>query len=230
MLKSVCITLDNFKIDDLNLELDYGEVCFLLGANGSGKTSVLDAISGTINIKSGELKRPKNIFYLPASPILDPSLKSFDIFDILNCDLDLMKSLISEFELNDIKNKTVGLLSSGEYKRLWIVAALSYKASCYLLDEPLVYLDQRFQYKLHDAIEKLRADKKFLIVTHNFNWCLSFRNARAVILNRTLSKKEPILRALEGNFFRNAFKLLSKVSDSPIDGSLMLATSKNLKS
>lgn len=228
MLKNVQIKLDDFKIENLNLEMDKGEICFLFGPNGSGKTSILNAISGEIDIASGKITRPDNIFYLPANPILDPSLKSFDVFDILDCNLNLKKSLISELELESIRDKTVGLLSSGEYKRLWVVVALSYEADCYLLDEPLVYLDLMFQYKLRQIIKKLIPNKKFLIVTHNFNWCLGFKDATSVILNNSLSKKEPIIKSLEGEFFRNVFKLSSKVSDSPLDGALMLATSKNL--
>ena len=228
MLENVQIKLDDFKIENLNLNLDNGEICFLFGPNGSGKTSILNAISGEIEITSGKIARPNNIFYLPANPILDLSLKSFDVFDILDCNLDLKKSLISEFELEGIRNKTVGLLSSGEYKRLWVVAALSYKADCYLLDEPLVYLDLMFQYKLRQIIKKLISNKRFLIATHNFNWCLGFEDATSVILNNTLSKKEPIIRSLEGSVFQNTFKLSSKVSDSPLDGALMLATSKKV--
>ncbi len=225
MLESAAITLGNFKIDNLNLKLD-NEVCFLFGSNGSGKTSILNCISGLLPVTSGLVKKPQSIFYLPANPILDMNLEAWDIFDILGCDNDLVSDLSLEFEIKNIKHQLISNISSGEYKRLWIVATLSYKAKYYLLDEPLVYLDQRFQYILQDCIKQLRSKNRFLIVTHNFNWCLGFSDASAVVVDSTLSKKEHLIEVLQGDSFRKAFKLSTKLSDSPTGEGLILTTSR----
>ena len=226
MLKKASIVKQNFKISNLNLNINKGEVCFLLGTNGSGKTTILKCISGLIRPTEGKVEKPENLFYLPSDPHLDPYLRVRDVFEILDCDKKLENWLSKEFEIDVLYQKLVSQISTGEYKRVMLASSLSYKSKLFLLDEPLVFLDQIFQYKLSNVIQALRDDRKYLITTHNFNWCLLFSDANAVLINSTLSKKQSLVKTLEDENFKKTFKLHTKVTDNPIDGSLMLATAR----
>ncbi len=216
----------HFSLRDVDLELKQGQVAFLFGRNGSGKTTLFNLIAGILRPLSGDIQVSlESLFYLPASPYLDNGLLVNDVYDILGCNQSLTKQNGECLKTETLRFKSISQISSGEYKRVWLVAALSSGCQVLLLDEPLVYLDWPFQNILQKLlIERSQQGQSFLITTHNFNWSLGFPEAYAWILPPPLHKYR-MIDALKSNKFKKTFQSETKIADNPLNGKKILILS-----
>ncbi len=218
-------------LKDVHLELEKGEIGFVFGRNGSGKTTLLNLIAGVLSPTKGNIQLSdksvlgKSIFYLPATPYLDGDLMVNDVYDILDCDKNLVRKNEKLLQTDHLNNKCIAQISSGEYKRVWLVATLSMNCETFLLDEPLVHLDWPFQKVLQVILKEMSLQGcSFLITTHNFNWTLSFKEAFAWILPSPF-QKNPLVETLESGKFREVFQCITQISDNPLNGDKFLVLS-----
>ena len=217
---------DRWILKDVHLELHKGEVGFVFGRNGSGKTTLLNLVAGALNPEEGHIQLvDDSVFYLPATPYLDGDLMVSDVYDILDCDKKLVRKNEKILQTDHLNSKSISQISSGEYKRVWLVATLSMDCEIFLLDEPLVHLDWPFQKVLQALIKEMSVKKcSFLITTHNFSWTLNFDKAVAWILPSPF-QKYPILEALESDKFRETFQCMTQVSANPLNEDKILVLS-----
>ena len=219
---------ENFILKNISIELQEGQTVFLFGRNGSGKTTLLNLIAGILNPTDGTIKKSllsESIFYLPASPYLDSDLLVSDLYDILECDKNLVRHNEKLLQTNQLNSKFISQISSGEYKRIWLVATLSVHRKLFLLDEPLVHLDWPFQKVLQDLLTKISSKgNSFIITTHNFNWTLGFQNSYAWILPSPLYKY-PIIEAVESDKFKKVFQCRTQVTDNLLNNNKILLLS-----
>lgn len=139
----------------LDLELKPGSTYGLFGLNGAGKSTLLNHItgmlfpdSGTCNVlgKPARERSPEvlsELFIVPEQFEL-PSLSAYKYIDIHapfypRFDLDLMKTMMKEFEINP--NKKIPGLSYGQRKKFLIAFALATQTKLLLMDEPTNGLD-----------------------------------------------------------------------------------------
>ena len=231
-IESLSYAIKNkFILKDVHLELQKGEIGFVFGRNGSGKTTLLNLISGVLHPTEGNIQivnkavSDKSVFYLPATPYLDSDLMVSDVYDILDCDESLVRKNENLLQTGHLNSKSIAQISSGEYKRIWLVATLSVNCGIFLLDEPLVHLDWPFQKALQALIKEMSLKGcSFLITTHNFNWTLGFKEAFAWILPSPF-QKYPILEALVSETFKEVFQCVTQISDNPLNGDQVLVLS-----
>lgn len=223
-------TSEQWILKDAFMQINKGEVGFLLGRNGSGKTTLLNLIAGVLTPTSGKIHRGQSFFYLPASPYLDGHLLVKDVYDILKCDSSLTDENACLFETQHLTFQRISKISSGEYKRVWLVATLSQKCQLFLLDEPLSHLDWPFQQTLQKIILDMSGQGHcFLITTHNFNWTLGLQKAFAWIFPPPF-QKQLIKKALKSEIFQKTFECISEITDNPLNGDPILAlSSSNMK-
>ena len=212
-------------LKNISFKLKAGEVMFLLGRNGSGKTTLLNLMAGIWTPQKGKIHPCKSFFYLPTSPYLNDDLLVADVYDILECEQGLVTQNEKLLQIQHLKGLPISQISSGEYKRVWLVAILSHYGEAFLLDEPLSHLDWPFQKILQEIIIKM-SDKgqSFLITTHNFNWALGFTRAFGGILPPPL-QKYPLKELFQSKTFQKSFQCSSEIVDNPLNGSEMLALS-----
>ena len=168
-------------IKDLSFDIDDTGLVCLKGESGSGKTTVLNLISGLLKIDEGsilidgkEIKDIKNlrkdfITYLPCGNSL---IESLTIIENIN-----LVSGISEEEASRLLSKlkvssSVYYLypreiSTGEYKRVCFARALAMDTPFYLLDEPTSNLDEESAKILIKEITELSKKKGVIIATHD---------------------------------------------------------------
>ena len=230
-LKSISYAVkEHFILKDVCMDLQEGQIAFLFGRNGSGKTTLLNLIAGILNPTDGIMNRSKSslgksVFYLPASPYLDSDLLVSDVYDILECDKNLVRHNENLLQTSHLNSKFISQISSGEYKRIWLVAILSVHRKLFLLDEPLVHLDWPFQKALQNLLTKMSSKgHSFIITTHNFNWTLGFRNSYAWILPPPLYKY-PIIEALESDKFKKVFQCRAQITDNLLNNNKILLLS-----
>ena len=132
------------------------------GANGSGKTSLIRSICGFTELSEGHIKWnqisiddidssfQEEIAYLGHKNGL---INEISVIDNITMnpnvgDLTELKELISGFDLDDVIDKPVEILSSGQAKKTALISLILSKRSLWIMDEPYANLD-------HPSIEYL---------------------------------------------------------------------------
>ena len=175
-LRSVRLSYDGVPVLDIpQLEIRPGEKVLLVGPNGAGKTSLLHILSGYMAPDCGEVALPPRIASLTAPPELPPLPVK---------DLVLDPTLLSAFELEDLKDHTADQLSSGQKQKVALGVVLSQEADLYLLDEPLANLDRESKGKAIEWIFARTQGKTLVVVLHGEEE-LSRRFSRVIQLTGT---------------------------------------------
>lgn len=148
-------------VDDLSFHLKRGEILGLLGPNGSGKTTTIQMLLGTLSITSGEIIYFDKEFSSNRSEILQKvsfastytSLpwnltiaQNLEIFGYLygftpKESVNNYQPLLERFGILDKKHQRVASLSAGQITRLMLVKAFFVQPEIVLLDEPTASLD-----------------------------------------------------------------------------------------
>lgn len=184
----------NFLIKDMDITVMSSQFIGLLGANGSGKSTILKLLSGFLKPQSGMVRlwgrdlnsyknkdRAKLICYLPQ--VLDMNVP-FKVRELVSMGLypyEIMpeitvKDALEMVGLGDKADLNITNLSGGERRRAFIAMTLLQGAGILLLDEPLANLDIKYQIELLRLLEDLRNKKGMTIIMalHDINMALRF--------------------------------------------------------
>lgn len=203
-LSHLAFSYDHQKefINDLSLKLGEGESIGLLGANGSGKSTVLKLSCGLLKPSSGTVTlwnkpldsytnrdRAKLLCYMPQ--ILDIHIP-FSVRDIVSMGLypyDILPPITVEeaLEIVGLREKADSLitnLSGGEKRRTFIAMTLLQGAGILLLDEPLANLDIKYQVEILKLLDHLRQEKGIscIVALHDIN--LAFQFGKVIVLKQ----------------------------------------------
>ena len=165
-------------IENVTLDVEFGEFLCLVGASGCGKSTMLNLIAGLDKPTKGSVEirggRPTLIFQEPAlfpwltverNIDLALKLRGIDRADRR----PVVESLLEMVHLTGFGKKQPHELSGGMRQRVAIARALAQQAEILLMDEPFGALDAMTRDLLHDEVERLWQDTGFSIVfvTHN---------------------------------------------------------------
>lgn len=181
----------------LSLRVEPGEFVAVLGANGSGKTSLIRTILGLQHLSSGRVllsgRPPRrgtaDIGYVPQQRRVDP-LTPLRARDMVGQGLDghhwgpfrpagraaKITAALEAVDASAYAKMPVGLLSGGEQQRVRIAQALVADPKLMLCDEPLLSLDLRSQRTVTALVDHRRrqAGTAVLFVTHEINPVLPY--------------------------------------------------------
>ena len=184
---------------NFNFKIKKGDKIAIIGKTGSGKSSLLDIISGLINFNSGKIYLDgkkinginknflDNINYLSQNSYMFDDTIAFNI--ALKNNLNKLEKkkilfLIRNLELNSLigrkKNiyKKIGengvKLSGGQKQRLGIARALFSERPILILDEITSALDDKTSFKILNFILTLKKKETILMVTHNLRLAKKF--------------------------------------------------------
>jgi putative ATP-binding cassette transporter len=171
-----------FKIGPIDFTLQSGELVFITGGNGSGKSTFLRVFSGLYPPDSGAM-------LLDGQPVTDTNrdeyrgLMSAIFFDyhlfqrlygIPDADPGEVGRLLTQFRLADKTSLTNGEfrtldLSGGQRRRLALIVSLLEKRPILLLDEWTAEQDPEFRRKFYDELlpEMMRAGATIVVITHD---------------------------------------------------------------
>lgn len=141
---------------DINLDLNPGEIIGILGVNGSGKTTLIDIIlghrtnyDGVIevigeNLKKSERKNLNQIAFISQDITLPGIFTITEYTEFLKefypfYDINLEHSLLKRFGLSG--ETKIGSLSTGQQRKVQIIAAISAKPKLLIIDEITAVLD-----------------------------------------------------------------------------------------
>jgi ABC-type cobalamin/Fe3+-siderophores transport system ATPase subunit len=225
---------NNSFIKDLSLSIREGEFIGLLGANGSGKSTILKLGGGILKPSAGRLTlwgkvfhgynnkdRAKLISYMPQSidvtvpftirELVGMGLYPYDIRPTVTTD-----EALSMVGLLDRSDDHLTDLSGGEQRRTFIAMTLLQGAGLLLLDEPLVNLDIRYQIELVRLLKRLKKERNISIVMalHDINIALQLEKVM-LIKNGAMLGIGPPSEILTEGLIREAFDVDVKIIRQP---------------
>ncbi len=178
---------EHLRCSTLDLTLKRGEIAFIQGSSGSGKSSLLLAIAGllpqqgTLYVNGQDAAamplptRRRNLLYVEQFPmVLADTLRQNLLLAAPEADDatlgDALRAVGLENVLQDGLNQWLGetgrLLSGGEKKRLGLARALLSDAPIWLLDEPFEGLDQAAIQRIAQLLNRERAKRILMVVSH----------------------------------------------------------------
>ena len=187
---------DFYAVNEIDLNLNKGEVVGLLGPNGAGKTTTFYMITGMIRPSSGKIifgdeditkspmyKRARmGIGYLAQEPSIFGKLSVEDNLKIVLETIipnkeeqnQLIDKLLNEFNISHIRNNIGAGLSGGERRRVEICRTLALKPDFVLLDEPFAGVDPIAVEDIQQMIISLKQQNIGVLITdHNVRETLS---------------------------------------------------------
>jgi ABC-2 type transport system ATP-binding protein len=173
-------------VDNIDLDVQKGEITGLLGPNGAGKTTTLRMLtgylaptSGVIRIKDYSidddlLEIKKLIGYLPESAPLYHNMLVYDYLDYIGDirGLSHMRKAERIHELSDlcdlrgIMHKPIGELSKGLKQRVGLAHSMMEDPEILILDEPTSGLDPNQIAEIRDIIRHFGREKTVILSTH----------------------------------------------------------------
>ena len=237
-LEKISVYFGKRKIlEDLNLNLNQGEILGLLGPNGVGKSTIFNIIIGLLKPNYGSVFIEKKnvtqepIFYRTSNYkigyvpqhggyfhdlTLRENLKAISEVVIKDKKLrdEKIDLLISKFELEPLQNIKAEFLSGGQKKRLVISLALLSNPKILLLDEPFAALDIMTIKNLQQIIVDLQTQHNISIILcdHQARDLLTCVDLAIVLSNgRVIAKDTPnnLIKNIDAQnaYFGDSFKI-----------------------
>ena len=178
--KKVSKEYDDIKaVDNVSFNIKQGKIIGLLGANGSGKTTIIKMINGLLKPTSGTILVDKNIpgvkskevvSYLPENNFLNLEWTVKEIVKYFKCffeDFDLEKANKMLIEMEIDENKKLKNLSKGTKEKVQLILILCREAKYYILDEPIGGVDPAARKRIIETILKnFNESATVIISTH----------------------------------------------------------------
>ncbi len=189
-------------LDGLGLEIGAGELFFLLGASGCGKTTLLRCIAGLETPTEGKVffgdtdvtslaphKREAAMVF--QSYALWPHLTvaqniAFGLEERKVAKVEIKKRVAEALEmvqLGGYGDRSIDQLSGGQQQRVSLARAVVVKPRCLLLDEPLSNLDAQLRVEMRREIRRIVKDNGLtgIYVTHDQEEALAMADRMAVL-------------------------------------------------
>ena len=175
-------------LGDVDLDIAPGEFVALLGASGSGKTTILRALAGLDPADAGPIDAPPRRAVVFQEHRLMP-WKRVRANVALGLDREAVAARVdetlAEVGLSGHANAWPKTLSGGESQRAALARALVRRPELLLLDEPFGALDALTRMKMHDLVLRLWENHRpaVLLVTHDVDEALLLADRALVLVN-----------------------------------------------
>ena len=217
----------------IDLYVEQGEFCVLLGPSGSGKSTLLNIIGGIDQADSGDicirgermadmkekkltLYRRKHLGYIFQMYNLIPNLtvrENVEVGAYLSekpLDVD---ELLHTLGLYDHRNKLPNQLSGGQQQRVSIARALAMRPEILFFDEPTSALDPELTLEILKVIRELAEEKMtMVIVTHEMNFAKDVSN-RMIFMDKGVIVEETTPELLFTSTNQRTREFLGKYHD-----------------
>ena len=182
-------------IENIDLEINSGDIIGIIGPSGSGKTTLVDVILGLLKVSSGSIKFNDinleeelqswqgQIAYLPQEVFtLDQTLKQNITLSLNDCDIDdkkleqsirmaKLEVLIDELPkgMNTIIGEKGIRISGGQRQRIALARAFYFERKVLIFDEATSALDSETEKEIMNEISQLKGIKTIILIAHRLS-------------------------------------------------------------
>ncbi len=206
-------------VEDLNVVIPNGKITALVGANGSGKSTILKAMARIMKPKGGSVfldgqaihrqstkEVAKQLAILPQNPSAPDGLTVSELvgygrfphqkgFGSLSLeDKQMIQWAIEVTGMSEFHDRPVDQLSGGQRQRAWIAMALAQQTDILFLDEPTTFLDMAHQLEVLKLLQKLNSEegRTIIMVVHDLNHATRYaQHMVAIKTGKVVSEGSP---------------------------------------
>lgn len=176
-------------IENIEIELEKGEILTLIGPNGAGKSTILKSIArqlsliaGTVYLGEEKIENMSNAeFSQKMSVVLTEKLRTelmtcedvvatgrypyTGYFGILSeVDRQVVKEAMELVHVTGIKDQEFSKVSDGQRQRVMLARAICQEPEILILDEPTSYLDVKYKLEILSILQEMRKKKKLTVI------------------------------------------------------------------
>ncbi|MDE6778022.1 MAG: ATP-binding cassette domain-containing protein [Alistipes sp.] len=188
-LRDVAVDYDGYRaLDGVNLDIRRDDFIGIIGPNGGGKTTLVNAILGNIP-HSGSIRLSQELFrngerligYMPQISTFDRSFP-ISVEEVVMSGLQSARGfcarytredrhraceLLAKAGIADTARKPIGEISGGQMQRAMLCRAIIADPRLLILDEPTTYVDNRFEKELYTLLQELSRRMAIIMVSHD---------------------------------------------------------------
>lgn len=234
---------ENPVFRSLDLKIPSGEVTTLIGANGSGKSTILKTLSrllvpseGTVCLDGESIHHmptkevAQKLAVLPQGAQAPNGITVRDLVEygrypyrtrpsgLTNKDEEIIKWALKSTNMLDLADREMDQLSGGQKQRAWIAMALAQKTGILFLDEPTTYLDISHQLEILQLLRQLNRKQgvTVVMVLHDLNHAIMFSDHLVTIKNGEKYLQGTPEQVVTPYMLREVFEVEAEVIQHPI--------------
>lgn len=201
-LTDISITRENKRIlTDVNLSVNRGDFMAVTGPNGGGKTTLMRLMlrllrptSGKVIYFDGEGRETANlsIGYLPQKNMIDSKFP-ITVSEVVELGIppsmhlgkaqrrETVAEKVELVGLTDYADASIGTLSGGQLQRALMARAIISNPELLVLDEPLSYLDRKYEQRIYDIVAAMAGDTTIVLVSHDMSRIAEMANRHIIV-------------------------------------------------
>ena len=228
-------------LDGIDLDIGRNEFITLLGPSGCGKTTLLQAISGFVELDGGRIeidgedvtdrppyRRPVNTVFqnyalFPHMTVGDNAAYALDVAGVGKAErVERVRAVLHMVGLDGMEGRLPRQLSGGQQQRVALARAIVARPKVLLLDEPLSALDKKLRETMQLELKNLQHELgiTFIFVTHDQQEALTMSDRVAVLSNGRIQQLDAPRRVYDKpvSTFVASFIGASNLFEGRVDG------------
>lgn len=190
-------------LSDVSIDVKSGDFIAITGPNGGGKTTLLRIMLKLLKPDDGSVvyhtlsqNDELRIGYLPQKNMIDSHFP-ISVSEVVASGLlgsksvsrqdrdQKVEAMLDLVGMSQRANQAIGTLSGGQLQRTLLARAIISEPRLLVLDEPLSYIDKRFEQHFYEIIAELKRTTTIVLVSHEMTTLAEMAN-RHLIVDRTL--------------------------------------------
>lgn len=232
-------------VEDLNLSIPSGKITALVGANGSGKSTILKTMSRILKPRKGSVfldskaihqqstkEVAKQLAILPQNPVAPDGLTVGELVGYgrfphqkgfgtqTREDREIIRWAIQVTAMEDYFDRPVDQLSGGQRQRAWIAMALAQQTDILFLDEPTTFLDMGHQLEVLKLLQKLNREegRTIVMVVHDLNHATRYAGHMVAIKTGKVVSQGSPTEVMTREVLRSVFGIEADIISDPRTG------------
>lgn len=236
---------ESIIVKDLNLTIPTGKITALVGANGSGKSTILKAMARLMKPAGGSVlldgksihsqstkEVARQLAILPQNPTAPDGLTVSELVaygryphqkgfgSLTDEDRRIVSSAIELTGMTAFRDRPIERLSGGQRQRAWIAMALAQQTDMLFLDEPTTFLDMAHQLEVLQLLQMLneREGRTMIMVVHDLNHASRYAQHMVAIKSGTVISEGSPVEVMTPEVLREVFGIEADIVEDPRTG------------